>query len=166
MFVIYKAYDDNTSVVLDIGTFGMKEMTEQDLIRFINNGNNVLGASVSGQKLNYLNAYECLSFPTESEADEYIRYNGLSYKNKRYACNYFWVFNKINHKTHVDYYVCSWAGDVATYVANNGGYTQYLNGAKVFDKRSAGEQAAIMTRKSRTGKHWTIQRVVKEYNYE
>lgn len=161
MYVVYQAFDDNTSIVLDIGTFGRREFTEQELIRFINSGHDVLGASVSGQKLNYLNAYECLSFPTEKEADDYIRYNGLTYKNKRYASDYYWVFDKRNSKIHVDYYVCMYLGNEVTYIAENGGYTNYIEGAKTFDKRTAGERAAIMTKKSKTGKYWTTQRVVR-----
>ena len=158
MYVIYEAYDDNTADVLDIGNYGRKFMTEQELIHFGNNYD-VLGLSVSGHKLNYITAYNCLSFASEEEANEYIRENGLSYQNKRYAMGLFWVFEKKNHKKHVDYYICTYAGDEVTYLAEKG-YTPYIQAAKTFDKRTAGEKAALMTNKSKTGKHWTTQRIV------
>lgn len=161
MYVVYEAFDDNTAVLLDIGTYARKEFTEQELIRFINSGHDVLGASVSGQKLNYLNAYNCLSFAIEEEANEYIRDNNLSYQNKRCAMGYYWVFEKKNVTRHVDYYVCAWAGDLATYIAKEGGYTNYIDRAKSFNKREAGERAALMKKNSKTGKYWTTQRVVR-----
>lgn len=160
MYIVYKAFDDNTSVVLDVATFDRKEFTEQNLINFVNSGNDVLGASVSGHRLVYLNAYNCLTFPTESEADSYIKANGLSYKNKRVLPSYVCVFEKTNHKDHVDYYVCTYAGDNVTYVGEKG-YTPYLQAAKSFDKKTAGERAALMTKKSTTGKYWTTLRVVR-----
>lgn len=158
MYVVSTAFDDNTSIILDIGSYRNKEMTEQELIRFINSGHEVLGASVSGQKLNYLNAYNCYSFPTEAEADEYIRDAGLSYQNKRNAMGYTWVFEKMNTKIHVDYYVVYYLGDEITFLCEKG-YSNYINSAKAFDKKTAGEKAALMKKNSKTGKYWTVLRV-------
>lgn len=157
MYVIYEAYDDNTADVLDIGNFAKRTMTEQKLIRFGNN-HDILGLSVSGQKINYITAYNCLSFASEDEADDYIKYNGLSYQNKRYAVGYYWVFEKKNRKKHVDYYIYTCAGDDVTYVTESG-YSPYIQVAKSFDKKTAKEKAALMTKNSRTGKHWSVKRV-------
>ena len=74
MYVVYQAYDDNTAEILDIGSYGRKLMTEQELIIF-GNKHDVLGLSVSGHKINYITAYNCLSFSSEEEANEYIKYN-------------------------------------------------------------------------------------------
>lgn len=158
MYVIYEAYDDNTADVFDLGSYGRKLMTEQELIYFGNN-HDVLGLSVSGHKINYITPYDCLSFATEDEADEYIRENDLSYQNKRYLLGMYWVFEKKNHKHHVVYYVCTYAGDEVTYLCKNG-YSPYIQSAKTFDKRTANEKAALMTKNSKTGKYWTTQRVV------
>ena len=86
-------------------------------------------------------------------------YSLISGKNKRYIQGLYWVFEKRNSKIHVDYYVCAYAGEEVTYLADAGGYTPYIQAAKIFDKKTAGEAAAIMTQHSRTGKHWTTQRV-------
>lgn len=158
MYIVYEAFDDNTATIIDLETYGTKFMTEQELINF-GNKHSVLGLSVSGHRVNYITAYNCLSFATEEEADDYIRENGLSYKNKRYAMNLFLVLEKNNHKRHVDYYIYTRAGDEVTYVMDKG-YTHYIQAAKTFDKKTAGERAASMTQNSRTGKYWTVQRVV------
>lgn len=157
MYVVYEAYDDNTADILDIGNFAKRPMTEQELIHF-GNTHDVLGLSVSGHKLNYIAAYNCLSFASEDEADDYIKSNGLSYQNKRYAVGYYWVFEKKNRKKHVDYYIYTCAGDNITYLTENG-YSPYIQAAKSFDKKTAGEKAALMTRNSKTGKYWSVQRV-------
>ena len=159
MYIVYQAYDDNTAEILDIGTFQRTPMTEQELIHF-GTHHDVLGLSVSGHRLNYINAYNCLSFGTEDEANEYIRYNGLSSQNKRYASGYWWVFEKRDYKIHVDYYVCTYRGDEVTYLGKGGGYTPYIQAAESFDKRTAGEKAAIMTKKSKTGTKWYSERVI------
>lgn len=158
MYVVYEAYDDNTADIIDIGNYTRRFMTEQQLITFGNN-HDVLGLSVSSHKINYINAYSCLSFATEEEADDYIRENSLSYQSKRYAMNMYWVFEKKNYKKHVDYYICTYRGNEVSYVAEKG-YTPYIQAAKQFNKKTAGEQAARMTKNSRTGTHWTTQRVV------
>lgn len=160
MYIVYEAFDDNTAIILDIPSFTRREMTEKELINFGNN-NDVLGLSVSGRKINYINAYGCITFATESEADEYIKQNGLSYQNKRYIHDYWYVLEKKNYKIHVDYYVCHWRGDIATYIADNGGYTEYIQAAKIFTKDEAGKKAAMLRRNSKTGKYWTTHRVMK-----
>lgn len=160
MYVVYEAFDDNTAIIIDIGTFARYECSESDLIKLANKGNDILGLSVSNRKINYITAYECISFPTEADAEEYIRDNNLTYKNKRVASGYYWVFIKKNYKKHVDYYVCTYIGDEVSYVAKEGEYTPYIQAAKTFDKHTAGEQAAIMSKRSKTGKYWTTQRVV------
>lgn len=159
MYIIYEAFDDDTAVVMDIPSFQRMEMSESELISF-GSKHDVLGLSVSGRKLNYINAYNCLTFPSEDEADDYIKYNGLSYQNKRYIQGYWFVFEKKNHKSHVDYYVCHWINNIATYIGDKGGYTNYIQAAKKFTKDEAGKKAAMLRRNSKTGKFWTTQRVV------
>lgn len=160
MYIVYKAYDDNTADILDIGTFQIKYMTEIELIRF-SKSHEVLGLSTSGNKIIYINAYSCTQFPTEQEANEYIKSMGLSYKNKRFIQGMWWILEKNSHKYHVDYYICTYIGEEVTYLAEKG-YTPYIQSAKTFDKKTAGEKAAIMTKKSKTGKYWTTQRIVVE----
>lgn len=162
MFIVYEAFDDNTAIIADLSNYAQKEFSEQQLIRLASN-HEVLGLSVSGQKINYLNAYSCIAFTTESEADEYLRDNGLSYQHKRYVNNMFWVLEKKNQKTHVDYYVYSQAGPDLTYIGKDGGYTPYIQAAKTFTKREANEKAVFMTKRSKTGKHWCAKRVVKRF---
>lgn len=160
MYIIYKAYDDNTAEILDVGTYQKRELTEKELINF-NKEHDVLGLSATKQKINYIEAYSCVQFSMESEADEYIKENNLSYRNKRYIQGLYWVFEKSNKKIHVDYYVCAYAGKEVLYLAEKG-YTPYIQAAKVFDKRSAGKAAALATKNSKTGKYWTTQRVKRE----
>ena len=162
MYVINEAYDDNTALVIDLSNYTRKEMSELELIRFASYGNEVLGLSVSGQQKNYINGYESISFPVEAEADEYIKENRLSFRNKRYLNGLYWVLEKKNNKIHVDYYICTWAGPNALYVGEKG-YTPYIQSAKKFDKKTAGKQAALMTKNSKTGKYWTTQRVVRRF---
>lgn len=162
MFIINEAFDDNTAVVIDLNNYARREMSEIDLIRFANSGHEVLGLSVTGQQINYINAYECISFSMESEADEYIKENGLTFRNKRYVNNLYWVLEKKNKKIHVDYYICTWAGPNATYVAEKG-YTPYIQAAKSFTKHEAGKRAALMTKGSKTGKIWTTHRLVRRF---
>lgn len=162
MFIINEAFDDNTAIVLDLNTYARREMSELELIRFASSGHDVLGLSVTNQQINYITAYSCISFAVETEADEYIRENGLTFRNKRYINGLYWVLEKNNKKIHVDYYICTWAGDTATYVAEKG-YTPYIQAAKSFDKKTAGKQAALMTKSSKTGKYWTTRRIVRRF---
>ena len=158
MYVVYEAFDDNTAVILDLGTFNKQLMYEQQLINFVNAGNQVIGLSVCGKRLNYIQAYNCVSFSTEGEVDEYIIDNNLPKRNKFWAFGYWWILEKKSTE-HVVYHICSYAGDTVLYVGN-GGYTPYIQAAQNFDKVTAGKKAAIMTQRSKTGKHWTIQRRV------
>lgn len=164
MYIVYKAYDDNTAELLDICTYRRIEMTEIELIRFVQNGNEALGLSVSksNNKINYINAYTFCQFPTEAEANEYIKINGLNYSNKKYINDMFCVLHRNNKVYHVDYYVYYMAGPELTYLSEKGGITPYIQGAKTFDKKEAGKKAALMRQKSKTGKYWTTQRVVVE----
>lgn len=163
MYIIYEGYDDNTAVVLDLGTYQREHLTEKQLISLASRYD-VLGLSVSNNKINYITAYNCLSFPTEDEANDYIKYKKLTYQNKRYLLGYWWVFEKKDYKIHVDYYVCSYKGDDVTYVMDKG-YTPYIQAAKSFDKRTAKEKAALMTKRSKTGTHWTTQSVVAKNSF-
>lgn len=160
MYIVYKAYDDNTADILDIGNFQIKYMTEIELIRF-SKSNEVLGLSTSRNKIIYINAYSCTQFPTEQEADEYIKSMELPYKNKRFIQGMWWVLERTNHKYHVDYYVCTYRGDEVSYVGEKHSYTPYIQAAKVFSKTEAGKQAAMMNRNKNARAHWTTQRVVR-----
>jgi hypothetical protein len=159
MFVVYKAYDDDTADIIDLSTFKIVWLNKQELVS-LGNKHNVLGLSISGNKVNYVNAYNCISFAQENEADEYIRYNGLQYNNKRYLDGYWWVLEKNNQRIHVDYYVCTYRGDEVSYVSEKG-YTPYIQAAKKFDREESGKKAVFMTQKSKTGTYWKVQRVVR-----
>lgn len=160
MYIIETAYDDNTAVILDLGTYEKRFMLEKDLIYF-GNKHDVLGLSVSNNKINYITSYSCISFSNESEADEYIRDASLTYKNKRNLLGYTWVFEKKDHKIHVDYYICAYAGPEVIYVGKEGGYTPYIQAAKTYSKQEAGKTAALMRQHSKTGKHWKVQRTAR-----
>lgn len=158
MYIVKEAFDDNTANILDIGTYMTREMSEIELIRF-SKDNNVMGLSVSNNKINYISAYNCTTFVSEREADEYILENELSYQNKMWIHNMWWVFERANLKKHVDYYIGTYKGDEITYLSESG-YTPYIQGAKKFDKRTAQKRAAIMTNNSKTGTFWKAIRVV------
>lgn len=160
MIIVYKAYDDNSAELLDICTYRRMELTEIQLIKFVANGGEALGLSVSKNKINYIQAYDMVQFPTEYEADEFIRNNNLSSKNKKYINDMFCVLFKSDKVYHVKYYICIYRGDEIIYVGDKGGYTPYIQAAKTFDKRTAGQKSALMTNNSKTGKHWTTRRVV------
>lgn len=162
MYIVYRAYDDNTATILDINTYAQYDMSESDMVKFINKGNNILGVSLSSskRKISSLSSYEFMQFPMEDEAYQYCRENNISSRNIMYINGIFYVFEKTNMKIHVDYFVCYWEGDIATYIGKNGGYTNYIQSAKSFDKETANKQAAILRNKSKTGKYWGIQRII------
>lgn len=160
MYIVYEAFDDNTANIYDVGSGVLKYMSEKELITLANN-NNVLGLSASNNKINYINAYSIYTFPTEQEAYEFCKDNSISTRNTKYISGYFYVFNRNNIVKHVEYYVCNYIGDAVTYVGENKSYTPYIQAAKVFNKAEAGKTAALMTKMSKTGKHWvTYKRVV------
>lgn len=161
MFIVYKAYDDKSAEIIDIITYSKREMGERELIAFSKN-HNVLGLSVSNNKINYITAYSFMQFPTEADANEYCHENGYSYQQKMYIGSYYYVFEKTNKTYHVDYYVMYWTEVEQTYLAEKG-YTPYIQCAKSFDKKSAYERAASMTKNSKTGKKWSVYRYVNLY---
>lgn len=160
MFIISIAYDDNTAEVLELPSQNRKYMTEQELINFSKH-NEVLGLS-AGNKINYIQPYSAYLFPSEDEAYFYIKNNNLSYNSKHYVGEgYYAVVEKNNNKRHVDYFVYCCSGPEITYVGKNRGtYVPYKQSAKTFTKHEAQKTAALMTRKSKTGKYWTVERVV------
>lgn len=160
MYVVIEAFDDDFAMVLDLNTYVKTQFNAKELVA-LSKSHDILGLSVSGSKINYINAYRTLSFASESEADDYIKDNSdtVSYRNKRYINGLYFVLEKTNKITHVDYYVCTYAGDEVTYVGNKGGYTPYIQAAKPMSRREAGEISAMMTRNSKTGKTWLMRRV-------
>jgi hypothetical protein len=164
MYIIYKAYDDNTAVVLDMPSFNMRTLTEKELIS-LGSKENVTGLTVSNRKILSLNSYECLTFPVEAEADEYINYIRQCFPNKKAtkinSNSIYYVLCTRNEKVHVDYYVVSYTEVERVYIAQKG-YTPYIQAAKSFSKSDAQKKAAMMQRNSKTGKHWTTERIPRE----
>jgi hypothetical protein len=161
MYIVYRAYDDNTADILDIPSYNVNFLTEKELIS-LGSKETVTGLTVSNRKIVSLNAYECLTFPVESEADEYVNYIRQSYPNKKItkinSNSTYFVLCTRNQKIHVDYYIVSYTEFERTYVANKG-YTPYPQSAKPFSKAEAQKKAAMMQRNSKTGKNWVTERV-------
>jgi hypothetical protein len=154
MKVVTKAYDDNTAEITDLATYSRKVYNEIDLIHL---KDDVLGLSASGQKINYIQPYSFIMFESDDEMNKYIKDNRITGVLKKYINSMYVALWKINCKIHVDYYVVCTHGPEDIFVAEKG-YTQYKNGAKVFGKKQAQETAALMTKKSKTGKHWYAKR--------
>jgi hypothetical protein len=162
MYIIYNAYDDNTADILDLNTLSLKFNTEIELIR-LGNKEQVVGLTVDTHKIISLNSYSCLTFPTESEADEYVHsYLDKGNFKKIYINNMFYLLiQKEIPKLHVDYHIVTNSECMKVYVAKNKGYTPYIQCAKAFDKDTAKKQAALMQKQSKTGKYWTTERIVR-----
>lgn len=163
MMVVYNAYDDNSADIIDVVTMKMYHQSAQQIINYLNKGGKILGVSASSNKINYINAYSIGTFPTEFEADEYIRDNYLSYQNKRYINDMFYVFEKTDKVIHVDYVVYTQNGDEITYVGKDvkgkTTYTHYIQSAKTFSEKEAYSRSASMTKCSKTGKFWFVMRM-------
>lgn len=159
MYVVYRAYDDNTADIIDLSTMHVENFGERQLIK-LGTEKDILGLSVSSNKINYINAYTFIKFDSDNELNEYIReYVDEPYVKKN-VHGYFWLLKKTNHKYHVDYYVCTYKGDEVTYLGKERNYTPYIQAAKTFSKHEAGEKAALMTKNSKTGTHWTTHKVI------
>lgn len=163
MMVVYNAYDDNSADIIDVVTMKRYHQSAQQMINYINKGGKILGVSASNNKINYVNAYSIGTFPTEDEADEYIRDNGLSYQNKRYLNDIFYVFEKIDKVIHVKYMIYNQTGNEITYVGETvkgkTTYTPYMQAAKTFTEKEAYSRSASMTKNSKTGKFWFVMRM-------
>ena len=153
MLVVNKAYDDNTAELIDLVSWSRSFYNEKALIE-LSKTHNVLGLSVSKNRINYISSYNIYTFPTEAEANEYIKENGLSYRNKIDLNSFCYVLEKTNEVIHVDYLVAYITEVERTYVGEHNSYTAYPNSAKRFDKKEAGRVAGVMTNKSKTGKIW------------
>jgi hypothetical protein len=134
-------------------------LTEKQLVS-IANSHRVFGLTTYRGKVACMEAYTCIQFPSEVEAAEYSREHMISPNQTFYINGLYCVLERTYQKFHVDYLVCYYTGDVATYVCENGGYTPYIQAAARFDKKTAGKKAAMMNQRSKTGKHWTTQRIV------
>ena len=163
MYVVYKVYDDRFATILDIGDYRQSTMSESELVNFAKN-HDVMGLSVSGNSVNYMYAYDVMQFPTDSELDEYARECGIKRKNSIYANGLYWLFIKSNRVIHVDYYVWHYTEIEQKYVTGNVP-TDYIEHAKVFDRKHAYETAGSMN-KARAKKYgqpssnyWGVRRV-------
>ena len=167
MYIVHEAYDDNSATILDIVTLQRQTMTEQELKNFSKN-HDVMGLSVSNNKINYIHAYDCISFATENEANEYIRDNNLSYQNKMKVNEYYYVLYKNNKVYHVDYFIMHYTEIERVYVSEKG-YCGYREGAKSFDKKTAYEKAASMNKahakkyNAVSSNHWVVERYFNRY---
>lgn len=163
MYIVITSYDDNSAEILDLGNYSIRKFTESELIKFSDN-RNVLGLSVSNNKINYINAYSIKQFCTEDEATEYCRECGIGFNNKIYALDYWWIFERNNIVIHVDYYVMHYTEVEQTYVAEKG-YTCYIEHAKSFRKSEAYKKAGAMNQAHakkygvKKSNHWSVYRV-------
>lgn len=157
MLVVYKSYDDNTAEIIDLCDYSVTFYRESDLIALAKN-HNVLGLSVSNNKINYISAYSIVTFPTEDEAVEYLKDKNLSLRNKITINGMTYVFEKRNEIIHVDY-VIGYITEVEAIYISDRGYTPYIKAAKVFDKKEVFKVANVLTNRSKTGKHWRALRI-------
>lgn len=169
MLVVYNSYDNNSADIIDVITMKRYHQGAQQIINYTNAGGKILGVSVSGNKINYINAYNIYTFPTENEADEYIKENGLTYNNKRYLNDMYYIFEKKESTIHVDYVIYTQIGNEITYVGNTikgkVTYTPYLQSAKRFTEKEAYSRANSMSKYSKTGKHWFVREIIANNNY-
>ena len=159
MYIVSRAYDDNTADILDIGSYQTKWFSEIELIRFAAN-HDVMGLSVSGGKVNYINAYSVVQFPTEDEATEYCRENGIGFNNKMYLLDYWFVFEKSNRKIHVAYFIRTAKEVEWVYLGRDIKYTPYQQAAQEFTKKDAQKKVAMMNNNPKAVQHWMAERVV------
>lgn len=159
MYIVSKAYDDNTAEILDIGSYQTRFFTEIELIRF-SASHDVMGLSVSGGKINYINAYSVYTFPTEDEATEFCRENDIGFNNKMYALDYWFVFQKSNKRVHVAYYIRTAKEVEWVYLGENIKYTPYQHAAKEFTKKEAQKKVAMMNKNPKATQHWMVESVV------
>ena len=159
MYIVQRAYDDKTADILDLGNYATKHFEERELIRFASN-HDVMGLSVSDNKINYISAYSITSFPVESEATEYCYEHGLSYQSKMNLLGYWWVFEKTYITFHVAYYIRTAKEVDNVYLGENNTYTPYIQSAREFSKKEAQKKVVMMNRNPRAAQHWMIERVV------
>lgn len=157
MLVVYRAYDDNTADIMDITNYGVQFYYENALVALSKN-QRVIGLSVSNNKINYLTPYSVISFACEDEAIEYIKENGLSYRNKIYANGMYYVLERTDKIIHVDY-IIGYITEVESIYLADKGYTPYINSAKTFTKNEVFKVANKMRYSSKTGKLWKAIRV-------
>ncbi|MBO5389599.1 MAG: hypothetical protein J6A59_16005 [Lachnospiraceae bacterium] len=157
MLIVYKSYDDNTAEIIDLCDYSVKFCRESVLLALAKT-HNVIGLSVSNNKINYITSYNIMTFPTENEATEYIESNGLSYRNRLDLNGMYYVLEKTNEIIHVNYIVGYITEAERLYLAKKG-YTPYIQAAKIFDKKDAFKVANVMTHNSKTGKRWSALRI-------
>lgn len=161
MYIVYRAYDDKTADILGIGkgNINMKRFSEEELINFTSH-HDVIGVSASDKRLNYINAYDILQFPTEDEATEFCHEHGISYKNKIYIFNYWYVFERSYITYHVSYFIRTAKETDNVYLGKDIKYTPYMQAAKEFTKDEAQKKVDMMSKNPRAAQNWTIERIV------
>lgn len=158
--VVTRAYSDNYADVMDVSTGTSKTMSDKDIIKYMESGKDIFGVTVYGGKICKIQPYGIMMFATEEDAREH----NLNCENKLTIVSYDPVVCAVYKITspivYVDvaYYVGCTSGDETTYIGMKG-YTVYMQAARRFEKRESEKIAAIMTKKSKTGKHWYSIRV-------
>lgn len=159
MYIVHRAYDDKTADILDIGNTSIKWFNEEELINFASH-HDVIGVSISREKINYIHAYDVLQFPTEAEATEFCHEHGLSHKNKLYIFNYWYVFERSYVNYHVSYFIRTTKEIANVYLGKDIKYTPYTQAAKEFTKDEAQKKVDMMNKNPKATQHWTIERIV------
>lgn len=158
MYICYKTFDDNYIEVLDLNSYQTAVMSASDIKKFIHSGHNIFGVTCSDNKITAVRSYECISFPSEMEADEYLKDNNISYKDKLFVNGYWYVFEKRKKVIHVRYYIYNYNEYETTYVGLNRSYTPYKDAAKEFEKKEAFVKAASMNKNGNGSKRWLVLR--------
>ena len=157
MYIVTKVYDDDFVEVINLIDFKRYDLGVSDQRKLITE-TEVLGLVSYDNKIVDRLGYNFICFPTEDEAENYCLCNKLSFNNIKSVNGNFFVFIKNNKLYKVNYYVYNQVGNVITYVGHKNSYTNYKQAAKIFDRESAYIKANNMTKNSKTGKFWYVQR--------
>lgn len=158
MYVITRVFDDGWAEVYNTHSLGRQVKSPRELLAM---KQDIIGMIVHNNKIVSLHPYKLWCFPTEYEADDFSYENNCNYVQDKEDAGYWWALSKRNVVEHVEYYIYCMAGDEITYVAEKG-YTPYRQAAKVFTSEEVYEQANSMTKHSKTGKYWKVERFVFE----
>jgi len=164
MYILCATYDDGYYDIVDIQTREVTTFTTAQVIKFRTN-NDVLGLSVSNDRVNYANTYNFMMFCNDNEMDEYIKENNISYSSKEYIYGYWYVFYRSYNNIHVDYIIWHYTQNETVYLADRGtsGDIRY---AKTFDKDTAYKvmnqrnNALAKKYKIQNCGFWTVKRIV------
>lgn len=133
MYIVYTTYDDGYIDIMNIETRSVQRFTRAEAAKFGAN-HDVLGLSVSNDKINYAKTYRFIQFCDEYDMQEYIRENSIACKE--FIGGYWHVFYKTNNNIHVEYVIWHYTENETVYLAEKG-TTANLKYARSFDRDNA-----------------------------